>query len=304
MKKVKYLIGGLALLAFACNKPSVVPSPSPDPIATQIFFDENVAEATQHFTVDAGADILIIGEKGTQLSLPANSLIDSEGNLVTGNVEVELIEITKKSEMIIMNKPTNGKKSNGDIEGLVSAGEFYVTISQYGIELTATEPIEVRVFTMEYHPLMRKFVNISTDEDLLWEMASDSIINTLDGEDSSGVFMEFDILPDDWGWVNCDYFPNDGSPRTEIDITLPEGFDGENTGVFISIDGAKTVVQYYSGVVIPVGTDVNFVGVGVVGDELHYTIEASTITDGHSQHLDDFSAISEDALVSLIDALP
>lgn len=50
--------------------------------------------------------------------------------------------------------------------------------------------------------------------------------------------------------------------------------------------------------------EVHFIGVEIIGYELHYTIQSATVTDGHVQDLDNFLAISEEALVSLIDELP
>ena len=303
MKNVKYIIGGLALVAFSCNKPEVVPSPSPDPIATKIFFDENVGEATQTFTVDSESSINITGEKGTQLSIPGNSFVNGSGDPVTGNIEIELIEINCKAEMVTMNKATNGLKSGGLKAPLVSAGELFVRATQYGVEISATNDMAVAMPSAEYDPSMRKFLDVSVDEDLLWEMAEDSLLEFV-GDSIEGSYMLFDVLPDDWGWVNCDKFYNNSDPKTTMTLSLPEGFTPENATIFISLDGEMSILNYYSTVELPIGLDVHFIGVGVVGDELHYDIEPATIVNGHVQDLDGFSAISEDALVSLIDALP
>ena len=110
MKTIHLLIGCLAILALSCNKHEVVLPPAPDGDALLAFHKNNVTDAEQHFVVNANAPISIVGEKGTILTLGANKLVDSDGNLVMGNVDVTLIEITKKSEMALLNKGTNGKK--------------------------------------------------------------------------------------------------------------------------------------------------------------------------------------------------
>ena len=311
MKNTHYLIGGLVFISFACKKSDPVPPPAPDAAALIAFNSDNIEEATQNFSVNANSPIYIYGEKGTSLYLAADALVDSEGNLVTGDVQVALIEIDKKSEMVLMNKATMGKKGSNHTT-LISQGEFYVSISQFGTELTLTSPMTLSTPIDDYDPSMRKFVNISDEEDLLWEMAADSILN--EGEDSTGVALSYEILPGEWGWTNIDKFYSDPRPKTEIFAELPEGFDDTNTEVYISYDGESNALaqfdvwtgdrfsEHYG--LIPIGLEVHFIAVGIVGDELHCSIQSATIIDNHVQNIDDFAAITEDALITLIDALP
>lgn len=311
MKNIHYIIGGLVLISFACKKPNTIPPPAPDAAALIAFVNENIEDATQNFSVNANSPIFIYGEKGTQLYLPADALVDADGVLVSGDVEVQLIEIDKKSEMVLMNKATMGKNGSNHAT-LISKGEFYVSISQYGTELVLSSSMTLAAEVDDFDPSMRKFVNISDDEDLLWEMADDSLIEAFD--DSAGVDMSYQILPGEWGWTNIDKFYSDPRPNTEIFAELPEGFDDTNTEVFISYDGESNALaqfdvwaggrftEHYG--LIPIGLEVHFIAVGIVGGELHYSIQSATITDNHVQDIDDFAAISEEALITLIDALP
>ena len=302
MINLHYVLGGLVLIAFSCKKPEPVPPPSPDAAALILFSSEKVGEATQHFTEDATLPIAVTGSKGTGLYLPANSLVDSEGNLVTGNVDIELIEITQKSEMVLLEKPTNGKMADGTIAPLNSAGELFIRITQLGNELTLTTPMSVSLYTTHYSPHLRKFVDTSTDDDILWEIANDSIITF--EEEGGFVILGFDILPNEWGWVNCDFFKDDPRPKTSCNVTLPEGFSIENTNVFVSIDGENALAQFGSSYEFPIGADVHFVAIGIVDDAVHYSIQEATITDNHVENIDGFAAVSESTLVTLIEALP
>ncbi|MDG1912985.1 MAG: hypothetical protein P8I55_00135 [Crocinitomix sp.] len=325
---------GILLLSFSCEKETIIDPPiiGDDPIVEETgandstgimeipigsdvalanFFSTNIEAATQHFSQNANAVISLTGEKGTYLSLAPNSLIDADGDLITGLVDIELIEVSKKSEMVLMNKATMGKKGPNHTT-LISQGEFYVSISQFGTELTLTSPMTLSTPIDDYDPSMRKFVNISDEEDLLWEMAADSILN--EGEDSTGVALSYEILPGEWGWTNIDKFYSDPRPKTEIFAELPEGFDDTNTEVYISYDGESNALaqfdvwtgdrfsEHYG--LIPIGLEVHFIAVGIVGDELNCSIQSATIIDNHVQNIDDFAAITEDALITLIDALP
>lgn len=303
MKTIQLLVGCLAILAFSCNKHEIIPSPAPDGPALIAFHQNNVTNAEQHFTVNANAPIYVVGNKGTVLTLGANKLVDSEGNLVMGNVNVTLIEINKKSEMAMLNKGTNGKKASGEMAPLVSGGEFYISISQFGTEVTLTEPMVVRANADFYAPGMRKFLNSAPDgEDLIWEMAADSIV--IFEEDSLGEIMIFEILPDEWGWANCDYFYSDPRTKTPITLTLSEGFTLENTTTFISIDGVLTMINYYEGLSLPIGLEVHFLTIAIIDDEIYYATSGATIVPDHNEVIDDFTVTSEEGLIDVIDALP
>ena len=330
MKKSNYglIATGILMLFFSCKKTEIDDPILDDPIeinpadiadnpegidtyALSSFFTDNIAEATQHFTTSAESFIYITGEKGTILLLNSNQLVDSDGNLVTGLVDIELIEIDKKSEIIMLNKATTGINQYGQHETLISDGEFYVSISQNGEELTTLSPMMLYSFLAPYDPDMRKFVNTSEEEDLLWEMAEDSLLNE-DGEfEGTGAF---EILPGEWGWTNIDKFYNDPSPQTEIYAELPEGFNNTNTEVFISYDGESNALaqfdvwedgrftEHYG--LIPIGLDVHFIAVRMIGGELNYSIQGATIIEDHVQLINDFMPINEDDLVDLIDELP
>ena len=172
---------GILLLSFSCEKETIIDPPivGDDPIVEETgandstgimeipigsdvalanFFSTNIEAATQHFSQNANAVISLTGEKGTYHSLAPNSLIDADGDLITGLVDIELIEVSKKSEMLMLNKATTGLKPTGEHATLVSNGEFYISISQDGQEVTSTTPMYVQSFLGDFDPDMRKFL--------------------------------------------------------------------------------------------------------------------------------------------------
>jgi len=165
---------------------------------------------------------------------------------------------------------------------------------------------------------MRKFVDIDPGDDVLWEIADDSLIDFIDedtiGEPGGGYIASYGILPGEWGWTNIDKFFMDPRPKTTIFAEMPEGFDNTNCEVFISYDGTPgslarfdtwidgRFTEHYG--LIPIGLNVHFIAVGIVDGDLHYAIEAASITTEHVQNIDHFTAISEAALIALIEDLP
>lgn len=72
----------------------------PSAIQLSNFFADNVEDAKQSFSIDVANPSLITDNAGTSIQFIVNSFEDASGNTVTGNVDVELIEIYGKSDMV------------------------------------------------------------------------------------------------------------------------------------------------------------------------------------------------------------
>ena len=196
--------------------------------------------------------------------------MDASGNEVSGFVNIELVEIYDKADMILMNKQTVGKQ-NGVISPIISGGEFNVTATQNGMELSLKPYSQ---FSAEVQapngtdPNMSVFYQESESADsLVWEEA-DSVFLT---NDTSNTF--YYVLFDSIGWINCDYFNGSAGPLTEVSVTVPSGATDSTCSVFISFDGLNSVTGVYSynsgvfstgtGYSIPVGQPVHFIVMGV-----------------------------------------
>jgi hypothetical protein len=76
---------------------------------------------SQKFQINASSDNIIISKNGTQVFVPKNSFINADGELVTGKVDIELIEVLSVADFIRTNLQT---VSNG--QPLQSEGMFYI----------------------------------------------------------------------------------------------------------------------------------------------------------------------------------
>src|SRR5687768_10951684 len=56
---------------------------------------------TQTFTGNATTGFSITGAKGTKITFPANSMVDGNGDLVTGNVTITLKEVLSKKDVVL-----------------------------------------------------------------------------------------------------------------------------------------------------------------------------------------------------------
>lgn len=90
------------------------------------FFEAN-APKYEGFTVNASTGGVITTSKGTRITFPANAFKDENGQIVTGNVSVEVKDILSASDMVLGNRPTTA-----DGAMLLSFGELTVKATQNG----------------------------------------------------------------------------------------------------------------------------------------------------------------------------
>lgn len=310
------LLGGMLTLT-ACKKeePTVEPEPDvtvePQPDAAQLnnFFNGNINDAKQSFTIDAASPASITGSQGTVIQFSPNSFEDASGNSVTGTVDIELIEIYGKKDMLFLNKQTLGD-DNGNLSPLISGGEFKVTASQGGNEVFLKPWYSYNATVQApggVDPNMDVFYqNSVSDDTLTWALADSSLIWGQGGA--------YDVYFDSLGWVNCDYFMGQSGPQTTVSVNVPNGFDNTNCAVFISFDGFNSLTSLYnfsggnfntgSYYTIPEGLQVHFIAMAFINNTPHAAIVPATITTNHLEVISALTATTQAQLATDIQNLP
>jgi hypothetical protein len=133
----KYIIPAIALTVISlasCRKDTAVTTPTPQPTQGQytslsaIFSDATVK--SKSVTIDAATGGSFYGKDGTRFVVQPNSLIKPDGTPVTGNVDIEIREYLKRSDMLFSKVLPI---SNG--QPLVSGGEVFFNPKQNGQQL-------------------------------------------------------------------------------------------------------------------------------------------------------------------------
>jgi pSer/pThr/pTyr-binding forkhead associated (FHA) protein len=120
MKNLKKFLAVFALGAstiIGCDsEPPVDETPGPDGAALVQQIKENREDKTQVFDVDLGSTtgVTIEGEEGSLFTFYYGNIADLDGNLVGGVIQVELIEIYEKSDMVLLNRSTMGLLPDGN----------------------------------------------------------------------------------------------------------------------------------------------------------------------------------------------
>ncbi|MDJ1466598.1 hypothetical protein [Xanthocytophaga flava] len=110
-------------------------SPSPaDSLLTQL------RPAKQRFQVKADTDQVITGKYGTFIFIPENSFVDASGQLVTGQVDLELVEVLSTGDFVSSRLQTI---SNGKL--LQSEGMLYIDAKANGQSVTLAPDKQLRI---------------------------------------------------------------------------------------------------------------------------------------------------------------
>ena len=318
-----FTLAALSALFISCNDDEAgVRQPTYTAPTAQEFADlrtEAYDVIKQEFTLDTDETYLnFTSAKGVEVSIYSDCLTKN-GNPVTGDVVVEFAEIFDRGSMLVTNRPTMGVMNNGDKALLISGGEFYINITQGGVSLESGCSFSVQI--------PAALTGAADNEMILWEGTVDNEGNLAweenvpNGQQEEGLFVEganYYCFLQDFGWSNVDRFYNDPRPKTTILVDVPEGFDNENSAVYLSYNEEGNALaqldtydeetglfsEHYGQ--IPIGLECHVIFVSEGDGEWIYAIKAVTIEeDGIITFTDaDLDSATEAELIALINALP
>ena len=345
MKRKIILLPALALFAFftACeyepvqvvgpveNTPENPTNPNPEVPETPVpptaaafnaLQEEALENLKQEFTFDASQSVVTLtSEKGVQISLYPGCLTKN-GAAVTGNVELEYIEVFNRGNMLTANKPTMGLMPNGDRGLLISGGEFYINATQDGVQLEMSCGMQLMVPANltggQDNGMTLWFGAEGEDGNLVWEEVNNE---NPQGQQEAGVGGEggnYYCYFNHFGWTNIDKFYSDPRPKTTIYVDVPEGYDETNSDVFVAYVGednglalldvydedTELFSEHYG--LIPIGLECYIIFVSEQDGEWIYAIKPVTIVADQIIVINDseLNSITEAQLIALIDALP
>jgi hypothetical protein len=311
LKNTVWGLIGLTLMLAACKKEDPI-QPNPQPttnVALKNYFKAKEQAAVQTFTIDAQNPEVITGSKGTKVYFQANAFQHANGQVVTGSVEIKLIEILDKKDMILLNKPTMANHPMGGIAPLISGGEFRITAYQNGNPLQLVEGSSYLIDVPAPNgvdPQMQAFVGDNTGDTLVWNQMDSSAVWG-QGNAYQGYF-------NDLGWINLDYFYNDPRPQTTVQVQIPAGHTNQTCTVFISFDGMNSISSFWNysaGVyttapnyTLPVGLEVHFIALAITNAVPHVAIVGATIENNHLEVISALTATTDAQLEADLSNLP
>ena len=294
-----FLIMAFAIATtLSCKKDSpenvAVPPPASNGTSFQTLFANNIANATQVFTMDAASGGQVMGGKGTRLIFEPGAFIHPDGTPVTGQVQVSLVEALTMGDMIWLNKQTVGN-DNGTMRILRSGGAINVYAEQGGGEVRVTQGgLIARVPTAVGDPAMELFTGSENAQgNMIWNPIDSSMITVdptyYDSTDYSYTFpyyFNYQLNAPNFNWINCDYFWNDPN-TTVVTATIPVGQAMDSTLIWMALPSLNSVMsmygyqnQTYSGQAAPVGMSAVVIGLRQEANGSYSSFNPVTISSG------------------------
>lgn len=285
---------------------------------------------TQHYRLYPEQGITSVTTKsGVVISInPKTFTVKGEG--VRGAINVEFVEIYRRSQMATANKTTQGvadpENQTDETEGvdlwpLVSGGEFYVNMTtengeqiDNGAEYSLTVPSAPTGGT---DPGMLAWNGTEdADGNVTWEKKTDvngDPIPVTNGEQGG-----YELNLDNFGWANCDRFASYPGPKTTILVDVPPTYDDTNCIVYLATEGEENLLarldHYDAGTElfsehygqVPVGLDGYIIFVAGTTAGWSYEIIPVTFTPGLIVNVDPtvMQTGSQADVENAIDALP
>ncbi len=336
MKSFKSYISGqcclivLLVVFFGCARDIDTFIPDPEVILNgdvDNFFEAARDDISQTSIINIDFPTAVVTPRKTVLIFQPKSLIDAQGNIATGLVEINILELLTRGEILLYGIPTNNREKL-----LTSAGEFFISAAQNGTSLKLREGMPVRILTdvtsgttpdarMELFYGVREYDNTLQDSIYTWDEADDNP-NTWDNvdvtewvalADSQQIITGFgyECFSDSLKWINFDVFNNiPENQRTDVCVTLPEEYGNVNTVVFLVFNDQNSVIalpgnpgtmqfcNYYTQFIqlgVPIGASVTFVVISEQGeDNYFFALIETTIEEDHQEIILPHSATLEE----------
>ncbi len=314
-------IGLLTMIFTGCKdkKDQILTPKVNNPSATMEEFFENNGAQKQDFTINVdNAIVTITGEQGTKVSFPEDAFVDLNNQPVSGDIQIELLEIYDQATMLLSEKPTT---SNGQL--LVSGGEVFIGATANGETLQLSDDVTIKIElpapptgTDNAMTLFTGSQGTSDTSQFNWVQVPNVVVNQnpVDsvwiGQDTTNYFFynpsTYIFTYSQIGWINCDRFYN--STTTSMTINC-NGIvtDNSNLRAFLVFHNINSVLQLWAdystvGVMksynVPVGEQVTVVVFYFKDGKEYMDMKDVTITTDLSISVD-LTEHSEEQIVAL-----
>lgn len=340
MKKIIFMLMTVSLMFTSCDSETSAPETAgqQEHVATASKTSQGLAElrAKALKDINLGGKVFYDSKRGviydtkmkSNIVIPPFSIKTKDGKDITGDIEIDYIEIFTKGKMAVANKPTMGQISSQSKGLLETGGEFYLDIRYNGQQVDIVSPIKVNIDVnkSQANPVGMVLWNggINGNDDLTWNPAN---TNDLAFEIDGGVFGGkggniYDVLvknSSNFGWCNIDRLSNWPGTKTPITVKPPTGFNHTNSSVYLAIEGEDNMLaqfDMYDSVnnvfkehygLVPVGLNCHIIFVGEQNGNYVYSILSVSIGNNATYTITNSSLISTTSysqVESAISALP
>ena len=230
----------------------------------------------------------VITPSGLQVIFSPNCCVNSIGQPITGRVQVEIVLVKKKGDMIRLNLPSTYNDSL-----LVAAGHIFIKLIKNGqpVQLAPTATINIRYIDLPTNAAMTFFVGDETNPQRFNWLANPNAANNI----VIAGTQAYEIYTNRLRWISIAYVFNfNTAAKVNIAAALPAYFTNANTIAFTVLKDLRSVVAMHGDLStrkfisskIPVGKFITVVVISKQGDDYYLGHETSVAqTSGTNSQL-------------------
>jgi hypothetical protein len=256
----------------------------------------------QKFNFDCNQEIIVKGEEGTIITIPRNTLVDQNNQVVKGIIEVQLKEFYKKSEMIMSDLHT--MSGNNLLE---TGGMICLNLYKEGEELKLKNGEEVKIemssqgdnggmktFNGQHQPsginwvekpspMGQQVIEFNQDNDLGYQAYGDTV-----DKQKLAKIDQIILTSSKLGWINCDRFYKVAN-KTNLIVNVDKSIKPVVRLVFKDINSIMPCFLNMNGEGtfpnVPVGSNAQLIAFGLIDDEPYYVSKEVVIKKDQKEML-------------------
>ena len=198
------------------------------------------------FEAELGGKISTLDD--VSVDIPANACVSKDNKPCKGKIDIEILYLRTKADLITNDKPTT---SGGKL--LISGGVVYIVARQNKeeVKIANGKSVKIRLKINDNatpDPNMRFFEGkIEGRFKFDWVQVSGNnspVVTPATWADSvSRENKGYEILTDRFGWINCDKFHDEQNLTNKFSVALADSFTNRNTSVFVVFKDINSVVK-------------------------------------------------------------
>ena len=239
----------------------------------------NLLLAPYQDTIAVNANVAtIITPFGIQLGFPPHCCTNGSGQPVTGKVDVEVMIVKKKGDMIRQNKPSTYNDSM-----LITAGQIFIQLKKEGqiLQLAPGVRINIRYTDLPLSPQMKFFIGDETNtQHFNWVPTPTPSLDTI----IMGA-QSYEIYTKRQRWISIAtlFDATVTTPRIKVSADIAPYFTNANTTAFTVFKDLRSVVamqgnlstrKFISGK-LPVGKQVTVVVISKQGNDYYLGFQSA-----------------------------
>lgn len=239
----------------------------------------NLSAQPYHDTITVNASTVSLNTPfGIQVTFPPFCCVNGSGQVVTGRVDVELLVVKKKGDMIRLDKPSTTNDSM-----LVTAGQIFIKLKKDGqpLQLAPGIRINIRYTDLPVIQQMKFFVgDESNPAHFNWLPNPDLTNNTI-----SFTAQAYEILTNRLRWISlAQVYDLSTVAKVKVSADIATYFTNSNTVAFTVFKDLRSVVampgdlssRKFVSAKLPVGKLITVVVISKQGNDYYLGYQSAT----------------------------